>query len=199
MEHKTLFRVTDVKQFAYCPRVVYYTYCLPLIRPTTYKMEAGVLAHVEEEEREARRGLRVYGLEAERGERSYDLALSSARLNVSGRIDLAVRYGAAGGEEAIPVEYKDSTHKLGEHFKLQLMVYGLLLEEVWGIPARRGFLYAIPLRRAEEVALGLALRRKVEQITAAMTRMVEREAMPEPTGHRAACLNCEFRRFCNDV
>ncbi len=200
MEHDTLFRVTDVKQFAYCPRVVYYTYCLPLVsRPTTYKMEAGLLAHTEEEEREARRGLRVYGLDSEPEERCYDVAVSSARLNVSGRIDLAIRYGRAGQEEAIPVEYKNSTRRLGEHFKLQLTAYGLLLEEAWNVPARRGFLYSIPLRRAEEVELTRDLRRKVERITRAMTQMVERETMLEPTTHRAACLNCEFRRFCNDV
>ena len=36
------FVVTDLKQYAYCPRVVYYTYCLPLLRPMTFKMERGI-------------------------------------------------------------------------------------------------------------------------------------------------------------
>ena len=46
METGTMtFTVTDLKQYEYCPRIVYYTYCLPLIRPTTFKMEAGVQAH----------------------------------------------------------------------------------------------------------------------------------------------------------
>ena len=47
----TIFRVTDLKQYFYCPRVVYYAYCLPQVRPVTAKMEAGIEAQVEAEER----------------------------------------------------------------------------------------------------------------------------------------------------
>ena len=46
-DERLFFTVTDLKQYFYCPRVVYYTYCLPLLRPTTYKMEAGAVAHEE--------------------------------------------------------------------------------------------------------------------------------------------------------
>jgi len=59
VEPRLTFVVTDLKQFAYCPRVVYYSYCLPLIRPMTYKMKAGQEAHVEEKGREQRRSLRA--------------------------------------------------------------------------------------------------------------------------------------------
>ena len=37
-------RVSDLKQWVYCPRVFYYQQCLPDVRPTTYKMKAGVEA-----------------------------------------------------------------------------------------------------------------------------------------------------------
>jgi len=56
------FRVTDLKQWVYCPRVLYYAMCLPKIRPTTYKMKAGIEAGQSEEGREERRSLRPYGL-----------------------------------------------------------------------------------------------------------------------------------------
>ncbi|NIO72733.1 MAG: hypothetical protein GTN71_27865, partial [Anaerolineae bacterium] len=52
------FQVTDLKQYTYCPRVVFFAYCLPLIRPMTYKMEAGIAAHEKAEEQEQRRSLR---------------------------------------------------------------------------------------------------------------------------------------------
>ena len=52
------FTVTDLKQYMYCPRIVYYTYCMPLLRPTTFKMEEGIVTHGEEKARERRRSLR---------------------------------------------------------------------------------------------------------------------------------------------
>ena len=57
-----MFTVTDLKQYTYCPRIVYYHHCLPAVRPVTYKTEAGVEAGSAEETRELRRSLRPYGL-----------------------------------------------------------------------------------------------------------------------------------------
>ena len=59
--------VSDLRQYSYCPRIIYYRYCLPQIRPITYKMTAGQAAQESEEQREQRRSLRAYGLQS--GER----------------------------------------------------------------------------------------------------------------------------------
>jgi len=194
MAERLTFVVTDLKQFAYCPRVVYYSYCLPLIRPVTYKMEAGQEAHVEEKGREQRRSLRVYGLKE--GERSFDLWLKSSELGLRGRVDMAIR---VGDQEAIPVEYKNSPGRAGAHWEQQLAAYGLLLAEAWGLPVRRGFLYFIPQRRSKEVPLTAKRLGQVRETVETMRRMVEREAMPPPIRQRRKCVACEFRRFCNDI
>ena len=34
-------RVNDIKQYAYCPRVVFYQYCMPVNKQSTWKMEQG--------------------------------------------------------------------------------------------------------------------------------------------------------------
>lgn len=196
-EERTVFTVTDLKQYAYCPRVVFYTYCLPLVRPTTYKMEAGVAAHTEAGERERRRTLAAYGL-AE-GERRFDVWVASERLGLRGRIDLVIETGEGEGREWIPVDYKQTARRAGPHLKRQLTAYGMMLEETLGGTARRGFIYSLTTRKAEEVALTERLRNEVRETVAAMREMVEREAMPEPPRSRQACVNCEFRRFCNDV
>lgn len=199
MEPEHTFEVTDLKQWAYCPRVVYYRYCLPDVRPVTKLMEAGIAGHRDEGEREERRSLRAYGLSE--GERAFDLALRSARLGLRGRLDLVIAVPARGapGAEAIVVEYKDSERAAGAHFKLQLAAYALLVEEAWGLPVRRGFLYSIPTRRAEAVAITSALRRKVLATVSALRAAVFGERMPEAPASRWPCVSCEFRRFCNDV
>ena len=189
-----MFRVTDLKQQAYCARIVYYTYCLPLLRPVTFKMTAGVEAHDRAEGLEQRRSLRAYGLTE--GTRFFDVRLESATLELRGKVDMVV---VVGGRFAIPVDYKDSPWRAGRHFELQLAAYGLMLEEAgWG-RVERGFLYFVPARRAKEVALTDALKVEVRALAEGMREMVENERMPSPTPYRGRCRACEFRRFCNDI
>jgi len=52
-----LLEVTDLKQYTFCPRIVYYRYCLPRIRLITYSMEEGIRSHEEEETREELRNI----------------------------------------------------------------------------------------------------------------------------------------------
>ena len=198
MESNT-FEVTDLKQWVYCPRVVYYRYCLPDVRPVTVLMEAGIAGHRDEGAREERRSLRPYGLTE--GERAFDLALRSERRGLRGRLDLAVAVPGrtTPGAEAVVVEYKDSERAAGAHFKLQMAAYALLLEEAWGLPVRRGFFYAIPTRQVEPVTITAALRRKVAQTVSDLRAAVVGERLPEAPESRRPCVSCEFRRFCNDV
>jgi len=194
-----MFTVTDLKQYVYCARILYYLYCLPAIRPTTYKMEAGLEAGETEEAREVRRSLRPYGLRW--GERQLDVFLSSERWGLRGRADLVIDTddNPAGARELIPVDFKLSPGRLGDNIRLQLVGYGVMLEEAWAAPARRGFVYFIPARRAVEVPFTSELRMRFEIALAAMRDIVERERMPPTPRARARCQACEFRRFCNDV
>ena len=194
-----LLEVTDLKQYTCCPRIVFYRYCLPKVRPITPLMEEGVRRHLEEEEREERRSLRAYGLAV--GERFFHLALQSAGLELIGKVDLAIAVPSreAVGAEAVVVEYKYSEYKAGPHFALQLAAYALLIEEAWQIPVRQGFLYSIPLRRAEPVPITPHLRKKVTQTVQQIKRIVDSEIMPPPPPSQRHWVTCEFRRFCNDV
>lgn len=195
----TLFRVIDLKQYIFCARIIYYHHCLPHIRPITYKMEAGLAAQEEEEVRAARRSLRAYGLK--RGECESNVYLESEELGLRGKVDLVIKTddNPLGEMEFIPVDYKLSSRHLGLHFKLQLVAYGLLLEEAYGLPVKRGFLYAIPKRRAIEVTFTPTLRTRLQQALLEMREITDKEFMPSPTKQRAKCQVCEFRRFCNDV
>jgi CRISPR-associated exonuclease Cas4 len=190
------FTVTDLKQYTYCPRVVFYTYCLPLLRPTTYKMEAGISAHEKGGKRERRRTLAAYGLEE--GVRHFEVQVASEELGLRGRIDLVIELEGEE-QEWIVVDYKQTTRGPGRHIRRQLAAYGMMLEEMWGGAVRRGFVYSLVTRKTEEIALTKRLRGEVRELVAAMREMVEREAMPDAPRSRRPCVNCEFRRFCNDV
>jgi CRISPR-associated exonuclease Cas4 len=194
-----LLEVTDLKQYMYCPRIVFYRYCLPRIRPTTYTMEEGIRSHQEEDEREERRSLHTYGLT--QGERVFHVPLQSRQLGLTGCLDLAIMTPSRTDPHAsaFVVEYKLSERQAGLHFKLQLAAYALLIEAAWEIPVTQGFLYSISLRRAESIAITPLLRQKVNRTIVSIRQMIERECLPSPPTSLRRCPSCEFRRFCNDV
>lgn len=188
----SLFTITDLKQFIYCPRILYYHTCLPDIRPVTVKMRAGIIRHEDEHKRSSRRVTRIEG--AEQGERTYAVSLQSPRLNLTGEIDEVIWLG----NEAVPVDYKLARHA-GYHFKVQLAAYALMLEDAYSVKVRQGFLYLIQSRKVEAVQVMPKLRRTVTEALGYMKRITETEAVPEPTEWRQRCIECEFHRFCNDV
>lgn len=187
--------VTDLKQYTYCSRILYFNRCLPAIRPITEKMAEGRRAQEDEQGREARRQLRTYGFTS--GQRHFDVALYSSGLGISAVIDLVI-LRPDGQNIAIPVDYKLSD-LAGEHFKLQLACYGLLVEEEMELPAPYGFIYLMPERRAQKVLITARDRERIQAALGEMREIVEAERMPVMTTRPARCVNCEFRRFCNDV
>ena len=77
------FRVTDLKQFAYCPRIPFYQHIMGFHGKPTYKMEQGKAAQAAIETLEKRRRLREYGLSD--GKRHFGLSsFSIPRRNSNG-------------------------------------------------------------------------------------------------------------------
>lgn len=189
------FRVTDLKQWLYCRRIVYYAYCLPDVRPITYKMFYGREVGEEEALREMRRSTRRYGnLE---GHRQFEVELASPRLGLRGKADLVI-WVEAPQPEVVVVDYKNSL-KIGKQVHYQVLAYGMMLEEQSQVPAKRGFVYLIPKRKIEEIRFDEPLRNSFLKELEEMHTVLRSEQMPLPTEVRAKCLACEFRRFCNDV
>ena len=95
MRTADLIPVTDLKQWAYCQRVVYYHRVMPGVGKATFKMKEAVAAQDLVESLEMRRGLQAYGLVG--AERLFGVWLSSAGLGLSGKTDLVLRGLDAGG------------------------------------------------------------------------------------------------------
>lgn len=188
-------RVTDLKQWFYCRRIVYYAYCVPDVRPITYKMFFGREAGEEEVLRERRRSPHRY--DKIDGRREFEVELASARLGLRGKADMVI-WVETPESEVVVVDYKYSL-KIGKHVLFQLLAYGLMLEEQSQVPARRGFVYLIPKRRAEEVPFSDDLRSEFFTTLKRIQDTLQSEQMPPPVEERAKCIACEFRRFCNDV
>jgi CRISPR-associated exonuclease Cas4 len=186
-------RVNDVKQYAYCPRIVFYQYTMPVQRKATFKMEHGKAAEGVIEALEQRRTLREYGL-AE-GIRRFHQWLTSPRLGLSGRLDLLITTPRG----AVPVDFKDTTQRVQHNHHVQLCAYALLVEDVLAQRVEMGCIYRIPRREVTAIPITAELRAQTVQMLAAIRRMIRTESMPDPTPVRARCAECEYRNYCGDI
>jgi len=188
-----LVQVTDLKQWAYCPRIVYYRRTLGLIGHPTYKMQEGKLAQAMVEGLELRRGLKRYGLEGAR--RRFGLWLSDSVLGLAGRIDMLVTDERTG----VVVDFKLTAGEPHENHLLQLVGYAVLVESVLKLVVPVCFFYRIPDARLFEVPVTAELRRKVEACVGEIRDLAARQWCPEPTPVRSRCGECEYVNLCGDV
>jgi len=66
----------------------------------------------------------------------------------------------------------------------------------WG---GKGIVKADIMRGGKSKAGAVKIVSEAQEALREMRTIVEAEAMPEPTTRATRCVNCEFRRFCNDV
>ncbi len=186
-------RVNDLKQYAYCPRVVYYQYVMPVEHKATYKMEKGKVAQEDIQTLEKRRKLKRYNL-AE-GRRSFDVWLYSRKLGLSGKLDLLVETDS----ECFPVDFKWTPGTVRRNHILQLGGYSLLVEDQLGKKVSTGFVYL--LKQGDVVACPMTRALKDECLATLekIRAMIRGEDFPSAAKERAKCIDCEYRNFCRDI
>ncbi|MBL8221871.1 MAG: CRISPR-associated protein Cas4 [Bryobacterales bacterium] len=189
-----MIAVTELKQWAYCPRVVYYHQVMPGVGVATYKMQEAVRAQEWIEDLEVRRGLGKYGLEE--AEREFGVWLSDAGVGLSGKIDLLLR--GKGGLAAV-VDFKLTAGEPGKNHRMQLAGYAMLVEACLGLKVETAFLYRIPDSRLYAIAMTGELLEEARGAVAAIERLGRTQEMPEATEVRGRCADCEYANFCADV
>jgi len=186
-------RVNDLKQYAYCPRIVFYHYTMPVQQKPTFKMEHGKIAEEQIQRLETRRKLRAYGLGE--GTREFQVWLTSARLGLSGRLDLMI----TTPQGIFPVDFKDTREPVYRNHRVQLCAYALLVEDVLGQPAPAGFIYRVPRDDVVIVEMTAALRAQTRESIAEIHDMIAAERTPAATEQRGRCVDCEYRNYCGDI
>ncbi|MEW5763220.1 MAG: CRISPR-associated protein Cas4 [Bacillota bacterium] len=187
-----VLKVSDIKQYLYCPRIVYYTYVLPVEKKVTAKMDIGKEEHLRSARLEGRRTLHAYALDA--GDRVFNTYLFSPRLGLEGVLDMYV----ATPRGYVPVDFKNAC-RIGVNHKYQLVAYALLLEDHFAHPVRFGFIYLLPLRRARRVEVTPEARLHTKRLLGAIRRLIAEERFPYYTRRRGRCADCEYRNYCRDV
>lgn len=186
-------RVSDLKQYYYCPRVVYYQYVLPVDRKTTYKMEKGQVLHEELEKLESRRKLKAYGLKD--GKRTFNKWIRSRRLGLTGKLDLLIETES----DIYPVDFKFTRGRPFMNHLYQIGGYALILEDQTGRFPRKGFVYLIQQKDAVVFDLTDEIKASCLKTLEEIRLMIMEERFPEAPEQRAKCSDCEYQNYCRDI
>jgi CRISPR-associated exonuclease Cas4 len=186
-------RVSDLRQWTYCPRVPWWTHVQPVGKTLSVKMRHGLSKERRLQQLQKRRSLARFG--APDGTFEANVSLHSPRLGLSGRLDLLIRHGVA----RYPVEVKFTHGPTRLNHRLQLAGYALLLEDAFGVPVPHGYVVRLPEDTVDRILVDGPLRDLAEKTVAALRRTIHEERMPPASPVPARCTDCEYRRFCGDV
>ena len=188
-----LIPVTDLKQWAYCQRIVYYHHVMPAIGKPTFKMREAIAAQDLIESLEMRRSLQAYGLDS--AQRRFGVWLKDETLGLSAKTDLLLE----SPDRIAVVDFKLTASDVGDNHRMQLAGYSMLAEIAYQRPAPVAFLFRIPDNRVFPVEITADLRSAVIKAIADIRYLADQQLCPPPTPVRGRCLECEFANYCADV
>jgi CRISPR-associated exonuclease Cas4 len=192
---RPVLRVSDLRQWTYCPRVVWWTHVCPVGKLESFKMRQGLLKERRLQRLQKRRTLRSFGFPGSVGGIECNVQLFSPRLQLTGRLDMLIRWGAG----RFPVEIKYTRGPARLNHRLQLAGYALLLEEEYGVPVPHGYVVRLPDDTVDRVQIDAPLRDLTLKTMDALRNMLCEERMPPASPILARCADCEYRLFCGDI
>ncbi|MDN5753457.1 MAG: CRISPR-associated protein Cas4 [Nitrosospira sp.] len=182
-ERDDVIMISALQHFSYCPRQCALIHVEQQFSSNVHTARGdAVHARVDEPGWETQPGARVERV----------LPIWSDRLGLTGRCDV-VEFRHDGS--IYPVETKHGPRKAKAHDDLQLAAQALCLEEMTGKIVARGAIYHHSSRRRREVVITDALRRQVEEITAAVRALLASGRLPPPVND-ARCKECSLKDIC---
>lgn len=173
--------VSDLRQWHFCPRVVYWR------RAFRAPTKVGRLAELTEADPKWISDLKEFS----NCEIKRQVCLSSESLGLYGCLDaLAICH------ELHPVEMKRGVVRDGH--LVQLAAYAMLVEEAFGKKVRLGFLY-YPGEKLERVNIDRRLRGRMLHTLKEVRKILETGEMPEPTVDRWKCRVCDHYHYCGGI
>lgn len=191
-----MITVSDVKQYLYCPKIIYFDHVLHVPKPADEKLKTGKEKHDSITAKEKRRkGALFYDPELDRAEKMFRVFLESSTLGLRGILDYLVRTD----NEFIPVDYKFGLSRNGGvhlNHKYQLAAYALLVEESFKTTVKRGYIHYSKDKVNVQVDLNDEIRRRALKMIREIGRIIQEQIEPIGTRNTGRCTDCEYSRYC---
>lgn len=194
LEPEVFITVSDVMEYLFCPRFIYFMYCLgiPQHEEKRYKVLKGRTLH------EAREKMNKSYMRKKLQCVRKDVAvyLVSKRNHLKGEVDevLFLEDGTAAPLDYKFAEFKD---KVFRTHKYQSALYGLMIADKYGVEVNRGFVcYTRSNHLVEEVKLREKDFERAIALVNEVLDIIQKGFYPDATKYKARCVDCTYRNIC---
>jgi len=193
-ESETIITISDVLEFLFCPRFIYFMHCLdiPQHEETRYKVLKGRDLH------ERRRTTNIdyvrKKIDCRRKERQVFIA--AKKHHIKGIVDevLFLRDGTAAPLEYKFAEYKDRVYRTHRY---QLVLQAIMIAENYKIEVNRGYIcYTRSNNLVKQVDFKKSDFNKAVKMIMDILEVIEKGLYPEKTKDKAKCVDCTYRNIC---
>ncbi len=182
--------VVDVRDYALCPKIIYFTKVIHLRERITEAMIFGREFHEEPPLAPIIPKLKPKQI-------LKNLQLISHKLRLIGKADYIIitKHG-----EYIPVDVKWSDPEKGDkpqrHHKIQLTAYAMLIEENFKTTVKRALIYYSRAGKLIEFKISNHEKREVKSIINRIYEAIRSEEPPKVKPNPKKCMNCGYQKYC---
>ncbi|RLC02972.1 MAG: CRISPR-associated protein Cas4 [Deltaproteobacteria bacterium] len=191
---KILLTPSEIMAYLYCPRFIYFGFCLGLSEheEKRFKVLKGRTIHEDKTKINKdylRKKIGVMNKETE-------VYLSSEKLHIRGIVDevLTLNDGTMAPLDYKFAEYKQRRFKT---HKTQSLAYAMLISENYSMPAKKGF---VIYTRSRNKLVDIEFKQKdidgFQKIIEEMLLIIQKGFYPKKTSSKAKCDDCAFRNIC---
>lgn len=183
-----LITAADLKRYAWCARILYYTHVLHLEERITDAMQMGKEEHDE--------SILAPVIANLRGKKVIkEPLLINTNLRITGKPDYIIetKFG-----DLIPVEikYASAEKYVKKDHKLQLAIYALLIEDEYKKIVKRAAVYYLLSKKIIKIDITSDLKRYAIDAIKGAYRIIENEEFPKVKQPKSKCMNCGYFRYC---
>ncbi|SDG34961.1 CRISPR-associated exonuclease, Cas4 family [Methanolobus vulcani] len=193
-ESSTIITISDVLEYLFCPRFIYFMYCLdiPQYEEKRYKVVKGRDVHKQRQmtnKEYVRKKLNCIRKESE-------VYVVSKSNHIKGIVDEVL---FLEDNTAAPLEYKFAEYKdkVFSTYKYQLVLQALLIKENYNIEVQKGYIcYTRSNNMIKELAIKPSDFKKANDIITDIIEIVDKGKYPSATKSKNKCIDCCYRNIC---
>ncbi|AKB38078.1 CRISPR-associated RecB family exonuclease Cas4b [Methanosarcina siciliae C2J] len=190
----TIIRISDVLEYLFCPRFIYYMYCLDIPQHEEKRFKVLKGREVHETRKLTNRDYVRKKLNCIRKES--EVFIASKQHHIKGIVDevLFLEDGTAAPLEYKFAEYKD---KIFKTYKFQLVLQALLIRENYNIKVNRAYIcFTRSNSLVKEMGITNSDFKKAEKIIEEIVEIVQKGLYPKTSRSSRKCVDCCYRNIC---
>lgn len=192
-EYQYYITPSDIIEFLYCKRFIYFMKCLGIEQHEDKRFK--VMMGREVHEKRGRQNKDYLRRSISSCGKLLDVSLVSEKYGIRGKAD---EVHTLEDGTMCPLDYKYASYeeKLYDTYKSQLVLYALMIEEIYGKTVKKGYIvYCREENRLVEVDITNEDREKVVSYIDEYREVLD-GYYPGPTKQKSKCLDCCYRNIC---